>query len=278
MPDRAPQSSQSISSGSSGSSRPLAVVTGASAGIGYELAKLCAEHGYDLVVAADQAAITQAAQEFRAMGVAVEAVEADLATTDGVDRLYAATRGRPVAALLANAGHGLGGGFLDQDFDDVRHVIETNITGTIYLIQKVGQQMRTRGEGRILITGSIAGFMPGTYHAVYNGSKAFVDSFSFALRAELKESGVTVTCLMPGATETEFFERADMMDTKVGQSDKDDAADVAKTGFDAMLRGDGDVVAGWKNKLQSAIANITPAGILAEQHRSMAEPGSGQKT
>jgi len=254
------------------------VVTGASAGIGYELAKLCAEHGYDLVVAADQAAITQAAQEFRAMGVAVEAVEADLATTDGVDRLYAATRGRPVAALLANAGHGLGGGFLDQDFDDVRHVIETNITGTIYLIQKVGQQMRTRGEGRILITGSIAGFMPGTYHAVYNGSKAFVDSFSFALRAELKESGVTVTCLMPGATETEFFERADMMDTKVGQSDKDDAADVAKTGFDAMLRGDGDVVAGWKNKLQSAIANITPAGILAEQHRSMAEPGSGQKT
>jgi len=133
--------------------------------------------------------------------------------------------------------------------------------------------MRRRGQGRILLTGSIAGFMPGTYQAVYNGTKAFVDSFSFALRAELKDTGVTVTCLMPGATETDFFERADMLDTKVGQSEKDDPADVARVGFDAMMRGDGDVVSGWKNKLQSAIANITPAGMLAEQHRKMAEPG-----
>src|SRR5215207_10639575 len=110
--------------------------------------------------------------------------------------------------------------------------------------------MCRRGNGRILITGSIAGFMPGTYQAVYNASKAFLDSFSFALRAELKESGITVTCLMPGATETDFFERADMLDTKVGTQKKDDPADVAKTGFDAMMRGDGDVVSGWQNKLQ----------------------------
>ena len=137
--------------------------------------------------------------------------------------------------------------------------------------------MRTRGQGRILLTGSIAGVMPGTYQAVYNGTKAFVDSFSFALRAELKDTRITVTCLMPGATETDSFERADMLDTKVGQSEKDDPADVARVGFDAMMRGDGDVVSGWKNKLQSAIANITPAGVLAEQHRKMAEPGSGQK-
>jgi uncharacterized protein len=129
----------------------------------------------------------------------------------------------------------------------------------------------------ILITGSIAGFMPGTFQAVYNGTKAFIDSFSFALRAELKDSGVTVTCLMPGATETEFFERAGMLDTKVGQDEKDDPADVAKVGFDAMMRGDGDIVAGWKNKLQTAVASITPAGMLAEQHRKMAEPGSGNK-
>src|SRR5439155_12184964 len=154
-------------------------------------------------------------------------------------------------------------------------VIDTNITGTVYLVQLVGRQMRTRGQGRILFTGSIAGFMPGTYQAVYNGTKAFIDSFSFALRAELKDSGVTVTCLMPGATETDFFERADMLDTKVGQSEKDDPADVAKIGFDAMMRGDGDVVSGWKNKLQSAIANVTPAEVLAEQHRKMAEPGTG---
>src|SRR5204863_2160351 len=135
--------------------------------------------------------------------------------------------------------------------------------------------MRERGSGRILITGSIAGFMPGTYQAVYNGTKAFLDSFSFALRNELEDSGVTVTCLMPGATETDFFERADMLDTKVGQGSKDDPADVAKTGFDAMMRGDGDVVSGWMNKLRSAIALVTPSSVLAEMHRKMAEPGSG---
>ena len=137
--------------------------------------------------------------------------------------------------------------------------------------------MRTRKHGRILIVGSIAGFMPGSYTAVYNGTKAFLNSFSFALRNELKDTGVTVTCLMPGATETEFFERADMLDTKVGQQQKDDAADVAKAGFEAMMRGDGDIVTGWTNKLRSAVANVTPAGVLAEQHRKMAEPGSGDQ-
>ena len=167
-----------------------------------------------------------------------------------------------------------GKAFLDQDFEDVRHVVDTNVTGTIYLIQKVGRDMRARGNGRVLITGSIAGFMPGTYQAVYNATKAFLDSFSFALRHELMDSGVSVTCLMPGATETEFFERADMMDTKVGTSKKDDPADVAETGFKAMMKGEGDVVSGWHNKLRTAIASVTPAGQLAEQYRKIAEPGS----
>jgi len=255
----------------------FAIVTGASSGIGYELADICARDGFDLLVAADSPEIEQAAETFRSRGVAVTALVVDLSTEEGVEQLYEAAHGRPVDALLANAGHGLGRAFLDQDFADVRHVIDTNITGTVYLIQKVGREMRNRGAGRILITGSIAGFMPGTFQAVYNGTKAFIDSFSFALRAELKDSGVTVTCLMPGATETDFFERADMMDTKVGQSEKDDPADVARVGYDAMMRGDGDVVSGWKNKLQSAIANVTPAGMLAEQHRGMAAPGSGTK-
>jgi short-subunit dehydrogenase len=258
-------------------SKPLAIVTGASSGIGLGLAAICAEEGFDLLVAADRPEIQAAAERFRRLGADVTVVEADLAMTDGVERLWAAVAGRPVDALLANAGHGLGRAFLDQDFEDVRHVIDTNITGTIYLVQLVGRTMRSRGTGRILLTGSIAGFMPGTYQAVYNGTKAFVDSFSFALRAELKDSGVTVTCLMPGATETDFFERADMLDTQVGQSKKDDPADVARVGFDAMMRGDGDVVSGWKNKLQSAIANVTPAGVLAEQHRRMAEPGSAKR-
>lgn len=257
--------------------RPLAIVTGASAGIGYELARICAEKGFDLVIAADQPKIQDFARDLRALGAAVEAVEADLATLEGVDLLYAATSGRPVEALLANAGHGLGRAFLDQDFTQVRHVVDTNITGTIYLIQKVGRDMRARGHGRILITGSIAGFTPGTYQAVYNATKAFIDSFSFALRHEVKEQGITVTCLMPGATETEFFERADLMDTKIGQSKKDDPADVARTGFEAIMGGDGDVVSGWHNKLRTAIASVTPAGMLAEQHRKQAEPGSAEK-
>ena len=252
----------------------LAIVTGASTGIGYYLARECAGAGFDLLIAADEPAISNAAADFRALGGNVNFIEADLATLEGVDRLLAATNGRHVDYLLANAGHGLGGAFLDQDFDDCRHVIDTNITGTIYLIQKVGREMRSRGQGRILVTGSIAGFLPGAYHAVYNGTKAFIDSFCFAIRHELKDSGVTVTCLMPGATETDFFERADLLDTKVGTEKKDDPADVATTGFKAMMRGDGDVVSGWQNKLQAAIANITPAGVLAAQHAKEAKPGT----
>jgi short-subunit dehydrogenase len=258
--------------------RPLALVTGASSGIGFELAKCCAENGYDLVIAADEPEIRTAADRLRRDGAVVEAVQADLATADGVDTLYATLQGRAVDALLANAGVGLGHGFLDQDLDRAQRVVDTNITGTIRLLHSVGRDMRRRGTGRILITGSIAGFMPGTFQAVYNGTKAFLDSFSFALRHELKDSGVTVTCLMPGPTDTRFFERAEMLDTKVGVADnKDDPADVARTGFEAMQNGDGDVVSGWKNKLQAAVAHVTPAGVLAEMHRGMAEPGSGRK-
>lgn len=258
------------------SPRPLAVVTGASSGIGYELARLAAEDGYDLVIAADQPAIVEAQQAFQALGAGVEAVQVDLSTTDGVDRLLDLIGDRQVDVLIANAGEGLGHGFLDQDWDRARHVIDTNVTGTTYLLHKLGRGMRARDRGRILITGSIAGLMPGTFQAVYNGTKAYLDSFSWALRNELKDTGVSVTCLMPGATDTEFFERADMLDTKVGASKKMPAADVAKIGYEAMQRGEGDVVAGLKNKLQAAMAAVTPQSVLAEQHRKMAEPGSAK--
>jgi short-subunit dehydrogenase len=257
--------------------RTLAVVTGASTGIGFELARQCVKNNFELIVVANEPEIETAAAKLRDGGGKVEAVNADLSKTEGVDRLVEKIAGRPVDALLANAGRGLGRAFLDQDWHDVRNVIDTNITGTVYLIQKIGREMRSRGQGRILITGSIAGFMPGTYQAVYNATKAFLDSFSFALRAELKDSGVTVTCLMPGATETDFFERADMLDTKVGTQKKDDPADVAETGFKAMMDGEGDVVSGWHNKLQSAIATIMPSGMVAEQHRKMAAPGTAEK-
>ena len=219
------------------SSRTLAIVTGASSGIGLELAKLAAEHGHDLIIAADEPEIEDAARMLESKGAKVRAVQADLATLEGVDRLYEAAKesGKPVELLIANAGRGLGHGFLDQDFASAKRVVDTNIVGTIYLVQKVGQDMRSANSGKILLTGSIAGFMPGTFQAVYNGTKAFVNSFAFALRNELKDTDVTVTCLMPGATETRFFERADMLDTKVGQQEKDDPAEVAK-GFEAMIR------------------------------------------
>lgn len=259
--------------------RPLAVVTGASSGIGYHLARAAAEHGYDLVVAADTP-LADAAKDFTALGASVQAVQCDLATTEGVLHLVSAIGEREVDVLMANAGHGLAGSFLQQDFTDVLHVINTNVTGTIHLIQLLARGMVARGRGRILITGSIAGFQPGTFHAVYNGSKAFIDSFSLALRNELKGTEVTVSCLMPGPTDTEFFERAGMETTKVANDPKTmmQPEDVARIGFQAMLKGEADVVAGLRNKLQVALSKVMPAQATAQMHRKLAEPGTTEPT
>ncbi|HEX2586027.1 MAG TPA: SDR family NAD(P)-dependent oxidoreductase [Steroidobacteraceae bacterium] len=255
----------------------LAVITGASSGIGLELARQCAQHNFDLLIAADRPT-ADALNQLRSYGTKVEGLELDLSRSEGVTELYAAIGNRPVAVLMANAGHGLGRAFLDQDIADIRHVVDTNITGTIELIHRVGHDMRLRGDGRILITGSIAGFEPGAFQAVYNGTKAFIDSFAAALRNELKDTGVSVTCLMPGVTDTEFFVRADLMDTKMGtQDNKADPAEVARIGFDAMMSNEGDVIAGLKNKLTVAISTVTPSSVLAEQHRKMAEPGTAKR-
>jgi short-subunit dehydrogenase len=260
----------------SATTRPLALVTGASSGIGLELAKLCAGQGHDLLLAADRP-LGQAEAELRQGGCQVETVQSDLATTEGVDRLLAALRGRPVAILVANAGHGLGHAFLDQAWNDVRHVIDTNVTGTVYLLHKLGQQMRAAGQGRILVTGSIAGYTPQPFQAVYHATKAFVDNFTIAFREELKPAGVSVTLLMPGATETEFFDRAGMQDTKLGEAKKADPADVAKTGFDALMRGEADVVHGFGNKVATAVADVIPAETSARLAANQARPGSGKR-
>jgi uncharacterized protein len=260
--------------------RPLAVVTGASSGIGLELARLCAENGFDLVIAADEARIEEAARELRERGVECTPVQCDLASREGVDSLIEAIEhaGGEVEALLANAGRGLGAAFLDQDIEEALRVAHTNIDGTICLIHKVGNDMRARGRGRMLITGSIAGLMPGSYQAVYNASKAFLDSFAVALNEELKDTGVTVTCLLPGATETDFFERAGMLDTKVGTQDKADAADVARTGFEAMMKGELKVVAGFNNKMRAAMSRVLPDSTLARMHTREAAPGTAKQS
>jgi short-subunit dehydrogenase len=255
----------------------FAVVTGASSGIGLELARRLAEEGHDLLIAADLPAIEEAGQELAQRGIVCRALQCDLSTRDGVELLLGAAEeiGRPIDVLVANAGIGLGRAFLDQDLEEALKVVHTNIDGTLILLHGLGQKMRSQGQGRILITGSIAGLMPGTFEAVYNGTKSFLDSFSVALSNELKDSGVTVTCLMPGPTETNFFKRGDMADTKVGSGEKQSAAEVAKIGYEAMMSGELEVVAGLKNKFQAAISHIMPDSVLANMHRNLAEPGSG---
>jgi uncharacterized protein len=254
----------------------FAIITGASTGIGFELASLAAEDGYDLLVVADEPLIDAAAADFRQHGVDVQSVEADLSTTEGVDRLLAAVAGRRVDVLCANAGTGHGGAFLEQDVNVWRRTVDTNVVGTLYLMQKVLNDMISRGEGRVLVTGSIAGYVPGPFNAVYNATKAFIDNFTDAIREELKDydAKIVLTTLMPGATDTEFFARADMLDTEVGQSDsKADAAKPAKDGWKALMNGDARIVSGFMNKLQVAGSGIAPPSMTAKMHRKMAEPG-----
>ena len=254
----------------------LGIVTGASTGIGFELATIAAREGYDLIVVADEPLIEAAARDFGQFGTEVQAVEADLSTIDGVDRVLAAAGDRRIELVCANAGISKGGPFLDESVADWRHSIDTNVTGTVYLLQKVLRDMVARNSGKVLVTGSIVGYIPGSFNAIYNATKAFIDNFTEALRNELKDvDGVTLTTLMPGATETEFFARADMLDTSVGQSKKADPEKVAKDGWDALIAGKGHIVSGLGNKLQVLASGIVPQSTLAELHRGMAEPGSG---
>jgi short-subunit dehydrogenase len=250
---------------------PLAVITGGTSGIGLELARLAAQDGYSILVAADRFTGDEAT-----LG-AVERVEADLATPEGVEALLEAIGKRPVAVLCANAGEGLGEGFLDQDFEGVQHMIDTNITGTLALVQQVGRRMRSVGQGRILFTGSIAGLAPATYQAAYGATKAFINSFAQALRQELANSGVSVTVLMPGATETRFFERAGMTDTRVAEGRKADPAAVAKTGWQAMKAGEDAVIAGAKNRVKGTLARFLPASLGAKRFGWLSEPGGADK-
>jgi len=257
----------------------FAVITGASTGIGFELATLAAKDGYDILVVADEALINDAARDFEQFGTQVQAVEADLSTIEGVDKLLAATNGRRVDVLCANAGRGLGHGFLDQKVEDWRHVVDTNITGTAYLLQRVLPDMVARNEGKVMVVGSVAGYIPGAFQAVYNGTKAFIDSFTEALRNELKDAdGVTISTLMPGPVDTEFFARGDLLDTQVGSDpNKRSAEDVAADGWKALNSGKPSIFSGWTTKIQGVLANVVPGSVLAEQHRKMAEPGSADK-
>ncbi|MFJ3202846.1 SDR family NAD(P)-dependent oxidoreductase [Streptomyces sp. NPDC086989] len=262
--------------------RELAVVTGASSGIGFELARQLAERGFDLIVnSADEARLLSAAEEIeRLTGASVQAVRADLRSYDEAERFVGAVAatGRPVAVAALNAGVGEGGPFLDTDLEDEFEIVDLNVRSTVHLAKRLLRSMAAAGEGRMLITSSIASTMPGSYQAVYNASKSFLQSFSQALHNELKDTSLTVTALMPGPTDTDFFRRADMGDTSVGQSDKDDPAQVAEQGLDALFAGKDKVVAGsLKTKAQGLANKVLLDSLKAEGHRRMAAPGSADR-
>jgi uncharacterized protein len=262
--------------------RPLAVVTGASSGIGFELAKVFAEEGFDLLIAAEDEELDAASRELNQMTASVEAARVNLARPEGVKQLYERIQAgeRPVAALCLNAGRGAGGAFAAETrLEDELEIIDLNVRSTVHLCKLVVADMVARDEGRILFTSSVAATMPGAFQAVYNASKSFVQSFALALRNELEDSGVSVTSLMPGPTETEFFEVAEMEDTRIGAGEKDDPADVARQGYDALIAGKERVVGGsLKNRLQVAASKVLPDSKKAEMHREMAEPGSAQES
>ncbi|MBO3085776.1 SDR family NAD(P)-dependent oxidoreductase [Cellulomonas fengjieae] len=254
---------------------PFAVVTGASSGIGLALATTFAEHGFDLLVTADDDGVSTVAAELGREGTTAHAVQADLTTVEGVQTLVDAVRGagRPVDALALNAGVGQGGAFLETPLEGDLEVIALDVVAPVRLAKALVPAMVSRGEGRVLFTASTASLMPGPYYATYAASKAFVLSFSEALRHELKDSGVTVTALLPGPTDTAFFERSDMVETRVGQGPKDDPAKVAAEAFDALMKGRDKVEVGsLKVKSQTAAAALLPDRAKAAMHAAFTKP------
>ncbi|MFF5448066.1 SDR family NAD(P)-dependent oxidoreductase [Streptomyces sp. NPDC012888] len=261
--------------------RPLALVTGASSGIGLELGRELAVHGYDLILAAEDDALHTAAERLRHHGTDVRAVQADLATYDGVETVYASTRirGAPVDVAVLNAGVGRAGPFLATELADQARVIDVNVSSTVHLAHRLLPGMVDRGAGRMLVTSSAAADLPGPYQAVQNATQAFLKSFALALNGELDGTGVTVTALLPGATDTRFFVRAGLLDTRVGRSRKTSPETVARQGCAAVLREHPKAVAvagPLRTRVGVLAADLLPATARAALHRRRAEPGGGQ--
>ena len=252
----------------------LAVVTGASSGLGYQFARFAVEDGYPLLICADEPEIEVAAEKLRRLGGTVQTVRSDLATREGVDALWQAIGEQPVDLFFANAGRALGQAFHEQDWPDIKIRIDLNIVQTTVLLHQIGRRMRERGRGRVLVTGSIGGFVPGPFDAVYNATKAYLDSLSYALRDEWRDSPVTITCLMPGPTETRIFERPSnaLSDAPITHDEKDDPVDVARAGYAAMMKGEAGVEPGLTSKVLAMLSGMVPDGILARIHWAGAEP------
>ena len=258
--------------------RPLALITGASSGIGYQLAQQFTTNGYDAIIAAEDGGIVTAAAALARGGASVEGFRVDLRDADGVEQLYKAVieDGRPLAAAALNAGVGRGGRFVDTELADDFDIVDLNVRSTMHLAKLVLRDMAQRNRGKVLFTSSIASTMPGSYQPVYNASKSFVQSLAEAVRDELRGTHVTVTSLMPGPTDTNFFHRAKMADTAIGRMrNKDDPARVARQGFDALMRGDEKVVAESLSTKAIGLANkVLPDSVKAFANRVLSAPVS----
>jgi uncharacterized protein len=255
--------------------RALALVTGASSGIGFELAKLFGDDGYDLIVAAEDDGIHASADKLAASGVNVRPVQVDLRKPDDVERLYrsATGDGRRLDAAALNAGIGRAGRFVDEDLDRDLDIVDLNVRSTVHLAKLVLRDMAASGTGKVLFTSSIVAAMPGSYQTVYNASKSFVQSFAEALHDEMRDIDVTITSLMPGPTDTNFFRRAGMEDTRVGRMPKDDPREVAKQGYEALMRGKQKVVAESLTTKAMGLANrFLPDSVKALANRLIATP------
>lgn len=267
------------------STRKLAVVTGASSGIGFELAKQFAKNHYDVLIASHGEKIVEAGEDLQEFAndydVTIEVARVDLSTREGVEDLHEiiqfhASKGQPLDAIAINAGMGVGGASFDKtDLEDELKLINLNIVSAVTLAKLVLPAMIKRGEGRILFTSSVAAAAPGPYESVYAASKSFIQSFSQALHQEMKPKGITVTALMPGPTDTGIFKQAGMEETKVNAGDKDDPAEVAEQGFHALMNGDTYVIGGsWKNKIIVGLAKLAPEALAAKAHAQMTMPNS----
>jgi short-subunit dehydrogenase len=255
----------------------FAIVTGASSGIGRSLAKELASRGYDLAICSSGERLQDAGEELRSHGVEVTEIQADLATREGVKQFWeqVSSLGRNIDVACLNAGVGVGGLFAVTDLDAELNMVNLNCTGTVQLAKYVVQHMLSRNEGRILFTSSIAGEMVAPREAVYAATKAFDLSFAHSLRYELRDTGISVTALQPGPTNTDFFHRAGMDNTEVGSTGKNESQpdEVAHQGIEALLSGEDHVyAASTKTKVEGMMANVTPGKVKGAMHEKMAKP------
>ncbi len=259
-----------------------ALITGATSGIGYELAKLFAQDRYNLVIVArgENGDLEKTASELNGQyGVQVETLAKDLFKREEAFSVYdeVKAKGIEIDVLVNDAGQGQYGLFTDTDINRELDIIQLNIGSLLILTKLFLKDMVARGEGKILNLSSIASKTPGPWQSVYHGTKAFVQSFTEAIRAENKDNnGITITALLPGATDTDFFNKAEMEDSKIVQdkSKMSNPADVAKDGYNALMSGDDKVVSGMKNKMQVAMAAVTPNSAVAEKTKKQQEPVS----